>query len=118
MRDLRGVLEDASEVPSLVEFYPTLSQWYDTFGFTDQITDAQRLAEYGQILQQFKKFVGSNRRAIADLADDTDKLTKYVKDLFPGQAEYPKTRVEIVYQALRNSFINTLLGVIDGEDEY
>lgn len=104
--DVERALGVMFETPPFYEFYPTIMQKYSYFGFTDKLTDEQRLSEFAEVYQQFRKFVGSKMSAVMDRQENLDSLLTYLEDQRDRSDVYPKTRVEMVRNSLKVDWID------------
>lgn len=110
--DVERALGVMFETPPFYEFYPTITQKYQWFGFTDRLTDEQRLAEFGEVYQQFRKFVGSKQSAIMDRQENLDSLEAYLRDQVSRADMYPRTRVDMVRNSLKVDWLNRCLNQV------
>lgn len=113
----REALDTAFEVPPFSEMYQTLAAMYGRLQFTDPLTDAQRIDEFGKVIQQFKKFVGSSQRVTKDMAQDPKSVAVYWREHAPKAYEYPKNRADMVYAMLRDEWLSSLITMAEAYAE-
>lgn len=110
--DIEKELMTAFDMPSYYSFYSTIANEYEYFKFTDALSDEQRLAEYSQIYQQLKKFVGTKMAPVISRKDDLRSLVSWVEDQIVRCDVYPLTRVQMVYNSLKVSWLTKLLNQV------
>lgn len=99
--DVERALKLTLETPTYYDYFHNIDRSYMTFGFKDEITDAQRLEEYSSIYQQFRKFVGSKASTIMGMQENLDSLVVWCDDQLRKADIYPKTRVDMVYNSMK-----------------
>ena len=99
--DVERALGVMFQTPPFYDYYPTIAQKYKWFGFTDELTDEQRLAEFAEIYQQFRKFVGSKQAAVMGRSEALESLLVYLQDQVERCDLYPRSRVEMVRNSLK-----------------
>lgn len=99
--DVEAALKVAFTTPPFYEFYSNIHRKYKDFEFTDTLSDEERLLEYSNVYQQFRKFVGSKQAVVLGMQDHLDSLVAYVDDQRAKADTYPRTRVDMVYNSLK-----------------
>lgn len=89
------------QTPAYFDYYGTISRKYKDFEFTDDLTDADRMEEFAQIYQQFKKFTGSKMSVVMGMQENLDSLAAWFSDQIDKSDVYPKTRIDMVYNSLK-----------------
>lgn len=85
----------------------TLKSMYSDLGFTDDITDQQRIDEYKWIVQQLRKYMFSKQDEILACDNLTEMVAK-VDDLIGKADEYGDERKKVVYNFLRDHWLYEL----------
>lgn len=105
------------QTPAYFDFYGSISRKYKDFEFSDELSDTERLEEFAQIYQQFKKFVGSKTAVVMGMQENLDSLVAWYRDQLEKSDVYPKTRVEMVYNSLKVDWLrrslNQVLSIIE-----
>lgn len=103
--------------PAYFDFYGSISRKYKDFEFSDELSDTERLEEFAQIYQQFKKFVGSKTAVVMGMQENLDSLVAWYRDQLEKSDVYPKTRIEMVYNSLKVDWLrrslNQVLNIIE-----
>ena len=89
------------QTPAYFDFYGSISSKYKDFEFSDALSDCDRMDEYAQIYQQFRKFVGSKTAVVMGMQENLGSLVAWFDDQLDKSDVYPKTRVEMVYNSLK-----------------
>lgn len=100
------------KTPPFYDYYPTIAQKYRWFGFTDELTDEQRLAEFAEIYQQFRKFVGSKQAAVLNRSEALESLLAYLQDQVERCDLYPRSRVEMVRNSLKVDWLKSCINQV------
>ena len=96
------------------DFYSSISRKYKDFEFTDSLSDNERLDEYAQVYQQFRKFVGSKMSTVMGMQEHLDSILVWVEDQVKRSDIYPKTRVEMVYTSLKLDWLRSVGNQVAG----
>lgn len=97
------------QTPAYFDFYGSISRKYKDFEFSDELSDTERLEEFAQIYQQFRKFVGSKMAVVMGMQENLDSLVAWYRDQLEKSDVYPKTRVEMVYNSLKVDWLQRCL---------
>lgn len=97
------------QTPAYFDFYGSISRKYKDFEFSDELSDTERLEEFAQIYQQFRKFVGSKMAVVMGMQENLDSLVAWYSDQLEKSDVYPKTRVEMVYNSLKVDWLQRCL---------
>lgn len=89
-----------------------LSNWYKNLGFTDELTDAQRIEEYKWIVQQLRKYMFSKQDDIMS-CDSVDEMLEKVQALISKASEYGDDRKTVVYNFMRDQWLLELHSVLE-----
>lgn len=106
--DVERVLAVMFDTPSYFDFYSSISRKYKDFEFTDDLSDNERLDEYAQVYQQFRKFVGSKMSTVMGMQEHLDSILVWVEDQIKRSDIYPKSRVEMVYTSLKLDWLRSV----------
>lgn len=88
-----------------------LNQLYSDLGFSDQLTDEQRIAEYKWITQQLRKYMGTKEQAVLS-CDSIQDMAATVEDMISKQREYGDTRQEVAYNFVRDHWLASVHSVL------
>lgn len=115
--DVHDALAVMFQTPAYFDFYGSISRKYKDFEFSDELSDTERLEEFAQIYQQFKKFVGSKTAVVMGMQENLDSLVAWYRDQLEKSDVYPKTRIEMVYNSLKVDWLrrslNQVLNIIE-----
>ena len=89
------------QTPAYFDYYGNISRKYKDFEFSDELSDSDRMTEYAQIYQQFKKFVGSKTAIVMGMQENLESLVAWFDDQLSKSDVYPKTRVDMVYNSFK-----------------
>lgn len=105
-------IKDEFRTPDLLDCWSILLQKYETMGFTDQLTDAQRIEEFSYIVDQYRKFIGAKEKPILSYSYDLNKMLYYVEELIEKTKDKSNERKVLVYYVLRNEWLIHLRNLI------
>ena len=106
--DVERVLAVMFDTPSYFDFYSSISRKYKDFEFSDELSDNERLDEYAQVYQQFRKFVGSKMSTVMGMQEHLDSILVWTEDQIRRSDVYPKSRVEMVYTSLKLDWLRSV----------
>lgn len=104
--------------PDLMTYWPELLRRYKEMGFTDPLTDAQRIDEFIYIVEQIRKFVFTKEKTILSYSHDLNKMLDVVDDLIAKSKEKSPERKTLVYYAIRDEWLLHLRNTISIGIEY
>lgn len=107
--DLDEDIRNSFYVCSFEDFWLEVNDWYNTFGFQDKLTDKQRKDEYKYIYTNFLKYVFKNQDKILNKDNDYKKMYDYCINLRTKTQTIPESREKIVYNKMRNNWIDNLI---------
>ena len=110
-----GIREDFNNMfvsPSFYEMYVHLNSKYRDLDFTDKISDSERIAEYKWIAGQFNKYIGKQQVNIMKHDNRIDML-KEIEELIDKTQEYGDTRKAIVYNIVRDDWLNNFANLLE-----
>ena len=91
----------------LVASWNTLVEQYDSYKFTDGITDQQRLMEFKQVIKETNKFLTRMRNALGKVADIDSAIEVLIKQFDSKDTENIVERWQLLYNMLKQSWIRT-----------
>ena len=115
--DVEKALKVMFDTPAYFDFYPSISRKYKDFEFTDALSDTERMEEFAQVYQQFRKFVGSKMSVVLGQRDHLDSLAVWLDDQLDKSDVYPKTRVDMVYNSLKVDWLRRCLNQVQALHE-
>ncbi len=89
-----------------------LNDQYKALGFTDPLTDVERISEYKWIVQQLRKYMFSKQDIILG-CDSVDGMIEVVDNLIGSSAEYGDDRKKIVYNFMRDHWLFEVRNVLE-----
>lgn len=112
-QEFREQLDEQFVTASLADGYPQLLAKYRELDLDQGMAVDERLAEYGYILQQLRKFIGMRREETLKHADDLDWLERYYRKFEEAnQTEYPKERKELMFSIMRNEWLRHMIALV------
>ena len=111
--DFKQLILDEFKTPDQIGFWPLLMKKYSELGFTDPITDAQRIEEFNYIIEQTRKYVFREQKPIMAYEHDPVKMLAFVDELIEKAKEKGSDRKTLVYHALRDDWLLHLRGMIE-----
>ncbi len=96
--------------PELHREWPRLLDQYSYLGFTDNISDADRIKEFTWIIKELRKLISKQStvlRNMRNLEETLGYLTALQKRTKSGGGgtEYPEDRMHLVYSVMRDDWI-------------
>jgi len=108
------IVEDirpAFEIPSFYDMFVLLNSKYDELDFRDNISDGERISEYKWINQQVRKYITKTKGIVLNHKHQEEMMAE-VENLISKTEDYGDSRKEIVYNILRDQFLNELYTII------
>lgn len=114
-KELDELFREPFNVPDLAQLWSRIHGYYKDMGFrmplTDMetgavLTDNQMIDEYQWIYGQYRKFIGSHKTPWLALTDNLESMLATIKDAIEKDSKTPANRKELVYQVLRNDWLN------------
>ena len=88
---------------------------YDNLGFTDALTDQQRIDEYKWIVQQLRKYMFSKQDQVLS-CDNVEGMINTIDSYIASAEEYGDERKKVVYNFMRDHWLyevrNHLVGML------
>ena len=103
--DILDLIRDEFKTPDLLAYWPELLRRYKEMGFSDPLTDEQRIKEFTYIVQQVRKYVFSNQKIILSHLYDLPRMLAVVDDLIEKRTETSDERKKLVYYAVRDEWL-------------
>lgn len=103
------------QVPDQIQMWPIIAEKYKEFGFTDPISDATRIEEYGYITDQFTKFVFRQQSEIEECGNSLERIQKAAASIVPKDRVKATSRKELAYRSLRDEWLMGLRIAIEYE---
>lgn len=119
-------LESAFSTVSFTEYYPQIMRRYADLGFSDPLTDKEKIDEAWWIVQQLRKYMGKKRIDVLKLTDDLDGMYSMFEEMKRKADEVVPSKIDengrnftgrktLVYHMLRDEWIDRMLVSIDTE---
>lgn len=109
--DLEAIDNCFADVP-LLGYWDSIKLTYESMGFTDPMTDSQRIEEYSYISEQLHKFIAKKHTELMKYRDSLQDMYDAVGYIIEGLAETSKDRKMLVYYMLRDSWLIGLRNTI------
>lgn len=99
-------------MPTLLDNWQAIKGWYDYLGFTDSISDEDRISEYKYVNEQVRKYVFSHEKELMKLQYNLKALAEKLENYLEKADEVPANdtasvhlRAQFVYRAMRNAWL-------------
>lgn len=109
--DITDIRNCFQEIP-LLGYWAAIKQTYMNMGFTDPMTDSQKIDEYAYISEQMHKFVSKKYNEIMQYEDDLNAMAEKVEDILERVEENSRDRKTLVYYMLRDDWLIQLHNII------
>lgn len=112
--ELDEVITNKFMMHCFADFYIEIHGCYDIFGFSDPLSDTQRINEYKYVYEQLLKYIFGCQDKI--LNKEKDYLKSYNEAIKMREKTITSTteRKKLVYQKLRNDWLDDLInGIAD-----
>jgi hypothetical protein len=100
-----SIIEEMFEPPSFIAYWHEIKSVYESMGFSDDLSDSQRIEEYSYIAEQVNKFVSSKKTQVLRHGDNLDRIEAEVEAIAAKLTDKASTRKQLVYIALRDSWV-------------
>jgi len=110
--EVQSIMDEAFKVPSFIVLWPAIHRHYGELGFTDPITDAERIEEYTWIVQQLRKFISTKSGPISEKAEKPVEMLavlQKIKTAADGKDTAVYDRKHLVFQLMRDDWIATFV---------
>lgn len=113
--DIPALVEEPFNVPDLAELWPEILQCHRNMGFqiplTDKekggvLTDNEMIREFQWIYGQYRKYIGTKKNQFLSLRGNLREMLDAIKASLEKESETPTDRTTLVYQAMRNDWLN------------
>ena len=110
------LMKEPFRVPDLTQVWRQILDLYRDFGFELPLLDAQcqrlsdedMIKEFQWVYGQYRKFIGTHRAPWLSLQYDLDSLLFKIKEAIEKESKTPVSRAEVIYQAMRNAWLQDL----------
>ena len=103
--DYMELIQTEFQTPDLMGQWQDLLRRYREMGFTDPLTDSQRIEEFTYIVEQVRKYIFSKEKSILSYSHDLNKMLAFVDELISKAPEKSLERKTLVYYALRDEWL-------------
>lgn len=116
-KELDELLEEPFNVPDLAVLWPQILDCHKNMGFSIPLTDKEKggvltdnemVREFQWIYGQYRKYVGTKRLPLLAMRNDLNKMLLNIQDLIDKDSETPEDRTKLVYQVMRNQWLQQL----------
>jgi len=99
------ILDDLARSPDIYSFWQIIKSEYETYGFKDELTDAERLTEYNWIMEQLRKSMNMKKAELGKMQNETAKgfYETLVRQIDQKRFETSGDRKDFVFRSLRNA---------------
>lgn len=107
------IFDQTFQTPDLATMWPELSGWYKGLGFTDPISDADRIEEFSWIMTQIRKYIGKKHDVLYEAKNKGPMyLEAEIEDSIAKAKETAEDRKHLVYNMIRDEWLINLLNLV------
>jgi hypothetical protein len=110
-RDFIAELEGAFVPRDYQSMWFQLNAKYKSLGFSDAISDEQRIREYEYIVKQFRKYISSQKDTFMECRNAEDMLA-LINDRLDNAKEYGSSRSDLVYNFVKDDWLHEIQGYL------
>lgn len=117
---VQSIFDEAFAVPDFIQLWPEIQRQYNDLGFTDTLTDEERIREYNWIVQQLRKVISTKQGQIQSYAEDLPKMLEVLEDFKRKNRSRDTAYVDrkhLVLGVLRDQWVNSFIVNISIEIE-
>lgn len=92
------------------EMWYLVNQAYQACGFSDSLSDSDRITEYKWVMQQLRRFVTQHKDGLLDQDQGLEGIA-WAAEIVKSRMEYGGTRKEIVYGIMRDRWLEEVAQV-------
>ena len=119
-QEYRESIELLFRAADFESMWNALNNMYQYLGFTDKISDQQRIDEYKWIVQQLRKYMFTKQDSVMS-KDTVEEMIDVVVGLIGKADEYGRERKDVVYNFMRDHWLyevrDTLMSMLVDVDE-
>ena len=78
--EVQAIFDEAFAVPDFIKLWTEIHRQFKELGFTDSLTDEERIRDYNWIVQQLRKVLSTKQTLIQSYADDLPKMLGVLQD--------------------------------------
>lgn len=132
-KELDELIWEPFNVPDLAQLWPEMLRYHLDMGFRSPLTnsdtgsvltDSEMIEEFQWIYGQYRKYIGTKKGPWLSMQGDLEKLLANIKDAIEKESKTPANRKELIYQTMRNQWLNDtwnhyawIIEQLTGEDE-
>lgn len=105
-------IQDNFAVYTFTDCYFRLRALWDQYSFTDHLSDEEMIAELRKVYTDFKRYIFSKESAVMKHEHNLSSMLEVVMQLQSKTSDKAETRAELLYNALRDEWLNQLHGAI------
>lgn len=106
--EFKAAVDQMFVAPSFVRMWGQIHLRYMQMGFTDHLSDGERIKEYKYITEQYRKFVFKSKGEVMKLTDDPETVQGWVDSKLATLQEAPTDRKALVYATFRDDWLTDL----------
>jgi len=91
------------------DFWHDIDTWYKNYGFTDELRDSDKIAEYKWINDQFTKYVFKHQDQLLSSSRNYKAMLDKALEQRAAKGKAIKERKDIVYYKLKNIWLEDLI---------
>lgn len=102
--ELKSQLANCFRMYDLVSMWTTIRTEYETMGFTDQLSDKEKIEEYQWINTQLNRYISKHQSEMSK-GNTLEEILDSIKSVIAKSTECTKDRKSLVYQNLRDDWL-------------
>ena len=103
---------DNFAVYTFTDCYFRLRALWDLYSFTDQLSDAEMIAELRKVYTDFKRYIFSKESVVMKHKHNLSAMLETVMELQAKTSDKATDRAELMYNSLRDEWLNQLHSAI------
>lgn len=110
--DNAEMIESWFDVKDFIGLWPDILNRYTSMGFTDPLTDEQRIREFSYISEQLHKYVSRKHKDFMACKDNLPMMLSKIDNALNTAREKADSRKEIVYISMRDDWLIGLYSLV------
>lgn len=114
--NIQAIINMVNIVPNFIQQWQETKRMYEMFGWSDELSDAQKIEEYKKISEQYKKYISNKKKIILDNLDQPQTLLNYIDKWMttePQQKTSGWSRWFITYVTLKDRWLWAMKKIIE-----
>lgn len=102
---------EETKLVDIVASWESLQDTYDMLGFTDELSDADRMEEYKWIIKEMNKHLSRARKTLLTCRD-LDAMKQALMDMMTSTTQTVSGRPDLTYRKLKQRWVGQMLSKV------